>query len=95
MKTYSYQISAPWDVVVTLECDDDNQKAAPTYQGAKVERVKQILEDAYGAFGHIFSPDATTANDLDAAVMGVFGESAERLGPIPSFDPGIPTGMLT
>jgi hypothetical protein len=55
-----------------------------------------MLNNAYGAFGHLFNPEASTPTDLDYALFSTFGESnVERLGPTPSYDPGIPEGAVT
>ena len=91
---YQYIIDV-WDVTIDLDVEDDNQKTAPAYAGENAPRVKELLSTAYGAWGHIFDPDSTTANDLDAAVMSTFGPRAQRLGPTPSYSPGIPEGAQT
>ncbi|MGA1476373.1 MAG: hypothetical protein ACO4AI_14695 [Prochlorothrix sp.] len=94
---WRYQIDI-YDVAVSLEAVSPNTPAPVVYEGDAdgIDIVKWNLTNAYGAFGHGFDPEVTTATDLDYALFSTFGESdVERLGPTPSYDPGIPQGAAT
>ena len=97
MSTYSYRIK-PYFLTVSINAEDSNTAAPITYEGsgASVLVVKDMLDGASGAFGHLFDPESSTPTDLDYALFSTFGESnVERLGPTPSYDPGIPEGAVT
>jgi hypothetical protein len=97
MTAYSYRVSS-YNVTVSVTAPTNNTSAPITYegQGAGLEIVRLMLNNAYGAFGHLFNPEASTPTDLDYALFSTFGESnVERLGPTPSYDPGIPEGAVT
>jgi hypothetical protein len=59
--------------------------------------LKVALNRAYGAFGHGFNVDRTTAIDLDYALFTLNGWQAESIGDsrVEGYDPGIPEGAVT
>jgi hypothetical protein len=86
-----------YDVVVSLEAVSPNTPALVAYEGDAdgIDVVKWNLSNAYGAFGHSFDPESTTATDLDYALFSTFPGDVTRLTAAPSYDPGIPQGAVT
>jgi len=97
MNTYKYMIK-PYKVVVTLYAKDSNSDATIIYAGSQndVAFVKYFLGNTYGAFGHLFNPIASTALDLESALLNIFGKNyIRRIGAVPSYDPNLPKGFVT
>lgn len=93
---WRYQVRV-YNVTVSLDAETHNTPAPVTYDGNPdaVYVLKQRLTNAYGAFGHGFDPEVTTATDLDYALFSTFPGDVTRLTDAPSYDPGIPQGAVT
>jgi len=95
MPVYQYTIKS-MGTVITIEASTSNTAAPIHYSGSRVKLTRSRLDGAYGAFGHLFNPDASTPTDLDAALNSIFGaQNVQRTGAKPSYDPGISKDAVT
>lgn len=90
------------DVVLSLESATKNQPAPLKIEGnpQNVARVRELLDGAYGAYGHIFDIEMTAPLDLyfaaknylDTEFTPLIVEGAELVS---DYNPGIPEGDIT
>jgi hypothetical protein len=90
------------EVFLSLESTSKNQPAPLKIEGSpeKVAQVRELLDGAYGAYGHIFDIEITTPLDLYFAAKNYLNteftpivvEGAEL---VETYDPGIPEGAVT
>ncbi len=90
------------EVFLSLNVNFPNKNAKLVIRGdrQKVKRVKELLDGAYGAFGHIFNAEYTNPIDLHYAVMTTLdGEFTPMVSKgkklIKKYDPEIPDGAIT
>ncbi len=87
---------------VSLASDDPNKGALLQFSGNgyAIERVRDILANSYGAFGHQIG-DATTPIDLHYAMNNTKNlveyqpQLLEGEDLVRSYDPGIPPGAVS
>lgn len=83
--------------IALLDTTDPNTIAPLALEGDAAPALKVALNRAYGAFGHTFDVEQTTAIDLDYALFTLNGWQAESVGDsqVEGYDPGIPAGAVT
>ncbi len=83
--------------IALLDATDPNTITPLALEGAAAPALKVALNRAYGAFGHGFNVDRTTAIDLDYALFTLNDWQAESIGDsrVEGYDPGIPEGAVT
>ena len=83
--------------IALLDTTDPNAIVPLALEGAAAPALKVALSRAYGAFGHGFDVERTTAIDLDYALFMLNGWQPESIGDsqVEDYDPGIPAGAIT
>ena len=91
------QMATRETAIALLDTNDPNTLAPLALEGAAAPALKVALNRAYGAFGHGFDVERTTAIDLDYALFTLNGWQPESIGdsPVEDYDPGIPEGAVT
>lgn len=96
---YQYTATSPdgKQAILALNTSDPNTVTQLDLSGEAEIDLKYALQDGYGAFGHSFDVEATTAIDLDYALNQLDGWKIESTGThqVTSYDPGIPAEAQT
>lgn len=83
--------------IAALDTEDPNEITPLMLSGDAMIDLEFALDRTYGAFGHLFDVEETTAIDLDYALSTLNGWQVESTGDsrVTSYDPGIPANAVT
>jgi hypothetical protein len=101
-----YQLNTLLDespITISLPVTDGDSVAALLFEGSTPERIEMLkasLNRQYGAFGHGFNVNSTTAYDLDIALKSpdlspLQAKIVEGWAIVEEYDPEIPEGAVT